>query len=101
MNKLIDLSTYHADVISNSINSIWVGEYGDNDRSEYFCTINANLQDFLNLEFDSIRIITAVDCGTRSNAIETLRNLKILGFSIIPHSEIKDDTSHLIYLIGR
>ena len=101
MNKLIDLSTYHAAVISDSINSIWVGEYGDKDRSEFFCTINASLQDFLNLEFDSIRIITAVDCGSRSNAIETLRNLKILGFSIIPPSEIKADTSHFIYLIAR
>lgn len=100
MNKTINLANYDANVISDIINSIWFGECGDKKRSDYFCTINLDLQEILVYGLDTIKLLVAVNCGSDNKAEDVLKKLQELGFSTIQHSYNHTmSVSKFIYLL--
>lgn len=78
MKNILNLSNYTAKQIADSINSIWVGEYGNLNRNDFVCGIADILNYTLEEEpIKSLLISSAVIdiyCGNRQKA-EIVRNL--------------------------
>ena len=87
MNKILNLSNYPAEQIVDSINSIWVGEYGNFDRSNFACGIENLLNYILIDEYQESlcldTIVLEIYCGNKQKAELVRKMMNEKGFGLI------------------
>ena len=109
MSKILKLNYYSAEQIADSINSIWVGEYGYLDRGDYACGVVgmptyaafASTTSLTSFMIDSILI--EVYCGSRHKA-DRVRNIMIeKGFKYFetPENWLQSSSDSYIVFIGK
>lgn len=86
MNKILDLSDYTPEQIADTINSLWVGEYDDCNRKDYFCGVESILDYVLNKEnvdrLYSVSSIIEVYCGKKHKAEKVRKIMNDKGFQV-------------------
>ena len=84
MNQILGMHKFSAEQIADTINSIWVGEFGHLKRNEFVCGI-LNIGNRLELANQGLMeisgpILIEVFCGTKQKAEDVIKIITERGF---------------------